>query len=99
MRIIITGCTALDYTLEMRSFAVHLSAHCKTMSMVLMTSDRTLTTPGHQVLCLLLLPLPHLVLLYPCRTLEPTLKPLRSDPELKVHGRHMMTSIPEKQNH
>lgn len=90
MRTTITGCTALDYTLEMPSFAVHLSAQYRTIPTVLGTPDRTLTIPGQLVLCLLLLP--HLALLQPCRTRETALTPLHCDPGLKAHGRHTITS-------
>lgn len=94
MRIITTGCMALGYTMEMQSFAVHLSAQCRMTPMV--TWDRILGTPGPQVLYLLRL-LPHLVPLHLCRTLEAALKTLHRDPELRVHGQHMITSTQETQ--
>lgn len=65
MRIIITGCMAPAYTLEMQSFAVHLSAQCETTLMVVLLTLDHITNDRHQVLCLLLLHHHHLVLLHP----------------------------------
>jgi hypothetical protein len=73
MLITTTGYMALDYTLETHLFAAHLSAQCKTKTVVLLTLGRSLTDPNQVFLCLL--HLPHLVLFYLCRTLEAASQP------------------------